>query len=106
MRKVRNAQQHITQCELNLFCFSGQTSFGVAQCAAFCHYIFSSSCIASLTQRTYLFREAIHLLAQGIALERDVAQAGIEFNGVLKLFQQVGLATAGKGRPHHSRVIT
>jgi hypothetical protein len=46
------------------------------------------------------------LLAKRIALEHDVAQAGVEFYGVLKLFQQVGLATPGKGRPHHSRVIT
>ena len=85
VRKVRNAQQHITQCELNLFCFSGQTSFRVAQCAAFRHHIFSSSCIARLSQRTYLFRETIHLLAQGIALKHDVAQSGIEFNGAFQL---------------------
>ena len=53
------------------------------------------------TQCCDLFGYIVDSRAGSVALGNDVAQAHIQPNGVVELFQQFGLGPPLKGRAHH-----
>jgi hypothetical protein len=87
----------LLQFFLHAFGFTLQNSLALAQRTTALHQFFGFIVLLIAAQHAHLLGQVIDLGPNGISLDRDLSNSGIQGNGLVYLGKEFWLASAGQG---------